>query len=531
MNNFIKILGLLLVVGLMSCEDMEDSYSKYVDGGKIRYTGNCKNLTVETGWERCVLNWENSTDKLVDKIKVFVSTDEKTETFILPGDATTFNTLDSIEKLENKTYIFKLFAVDVDGNESLGTEAYARPFTAEHELIRSYSHIEQKHFYLKDGKVLIFLGEKRDGLYDPQIRYSSNETEIVKAISEEDWVKGVVFLDDVDVDSDISITRRADVENCLDVVDFEPYTLSRELISLRADMLVYLKGRHYITAANKSQLDDITDLYLDESLTSFVDLLYLSNLEKVVLGGKRYFPGSVAPPFDPEDPFGGMFDPFDPPGNDLELCELKESEKTISAIVLRILIQMGVTLEVHSDHYSILDELNPLLLMKGLPEVENLDSAFLPSNIESIKGVFDEWTVTVDTQEDGHDSHPEYLIDNDPSTVWFPLSKENKVRTHTIIIDMGEMRSFDGFLIRQTDDWVNEYSADLITIEISSNSFGWTNVLPNETRKLGRNKLEMGVVECDGSQTAQYIRVTTKDLISSRNNVKLADFFPVTIGN
>lgn len=61
----------VLAVLLVSCnESLEDTYSDYAGNGKIRYVGKCTELDVTPGWKRLSLQWKNSMDATVDKIKV-----------------------------------------------------------------------------------------------------------------------------------------------------------------------------------------------------------------------------------------------------------------------------------------------------------------------------------------------------------------------------------------------------------------------------------------------------------------------------
>ena len=60
----------LALLALVSCESLEDTYKDYAGDGAIRYLGKCTDLSIQPGWNRLLLDWENSTDPVIDKIKI-----------------------------------------------------------------------------------------------------------------------------------------------------------------------------------------------------------------------------------------------------------------------------------------------------------------------------------------------------------------------------------------------------------------------------------------------------------------------------
>ena len=71
-----KYIGLLIgILTIVSCESLEDTYKDYAGNGPIRYLGKCTDLTVRPGWNRLIVNWKNSPDPVIDKIKITWSKD------------------------------------------------------------------------------------------------------------------------------------------------------------------------------------------------------------------------------------------------------------------------------------------------------------------------------------------------------------------------------------------------------------------------------------------------------------------------
>ena len=69
------IILLLTVLSMVSCESLEDTYKDFAGDGPIRYLGKCSELTVQPGWNRLIVNWTNSADPVIDKIKITWSKD------------------------------------------------------------------------------------------------------------------------------------------------------------------------------------------------------------------------------------------------------------------------------------------------------------------------------------------------------------------------------------------------------------------------------------------------------------------------
>ena len=56
------LLSLLACLSFAGCEDLEDTYEEYAGDGAVRYLAKCENLSVESGWERLIVKWDNKLD-------------------------------------------------------------------------------------------------------------------------------------------------------------------------------------------------------------------------------------------------------------------------------------------------------------------------------------------------------------------------------------------------------------------------------------------------------------------------------------
>lgn len=114
MKNKIKsyagLLCTLFIIGMVSCEDMEDNYQQYLDD-KPTYSPKVTNLRAEVGLKEAVLKWELPAGDLAQKIRVDYQ-----------DSILDFNELiDSLhlENLEIKGYDIQVFTIDAFENLSV----------------------------------------------------------------------------------------------------------------------------------------------------------------------------------------------------------------------------------------------------------------------------------------------------------------------------------------------------------------------------------------------------------------------------
>ena len=148
------IILLLTVLSMVSCESLEDTYKDYAGDGPIRYLGKCSELTVQPGWNRLIVSWTNSADPVIDKIKITWSKDGIVKEELLDKETDTYN----IQDLEDGNYEVTVCSVDKEGNTSLKSTVYGRPYTAIHEMVQSFTQIVSSHYFIQNRLVLFFQG-------------------------------------------------------------------------------------------------------------------------------------------------------------------------------------------------------------------------------------------------------------------------------------------------------------------------------------------------------------------------------------
>lgn len=493
---YIKLLILIISICFISCESMDDTYSDQVNKTKERYLGKCSNLSIEKGWNRIKLNWDNPVDPCVEKIKIKWSTEETTDSVFVEKDVTTYTTE---AELENKNYEFTICCVDENGNESLNLIGYTKPFTKDDELINLLKIIEKKYFFVED-RLIVFLHEKSDNILSATINFSQNGETQSHIITEEDFQKAVLSFDNVDKDKPITIQTSVSYEECIDDVDFEPYELSNEMISMNSDFINNLKIINNMETIENDFLPTITTLYINRDLMSLEDILYLPNLEKIVIGNKKFLIPWCANP-------GSKY-----------FLSLQEKEKSIFALKNMQELK-GIEIEVYADNFG-------LKGTEGL-EITEMPNPTVPQIAFFPEEEMNQWEITCDS-ELSYDSDYKYLLDQNNQTFWKPLEVKDECRRHNLIIDMKEQKDLHGILFRQmNNNKLVKYIPSVIEIYISEDGVDWELPFKYIDIELGASPAESKLIEFSEVKRAQYVKLVVSDQISRRNNyVVIGDFIP-----
>lgn len=490
MNKYIWIIAFLTLILTMSCESMEETYEEYWGDGPIRYVGKCVDFVVEPGWERFRFSWKNSLDGTTDKVKIKWMNGNEHDSVIIDG---TQNTYISDYPFRDVTYTFNITALDKDGNESLANTAYARAFTENHEVIRSFDRLEEKYFFVNNNLVL-FLYDYNENLKNAKITYFLQDgNQKVWTLTEADFEKKYHIVKDVDISKPVVVSRKAMLEGCFDMIVFKDYQLERHLYNISSDMALQLGMTYNLLEIDNEFIEKTEVLNLSYSLNSLEDVLYFQNLKKLVLGGERYMHPTYK-----NSVLSELF--FDPAGSIFAL-------KTIHEL-------LGVELEIYNDQYGLLSQL-PFAKNMGNPELPNLNYL---NNIS--------WTVNCTTQESGDNSHPEYLLDNEVNTVWRPLTEQNIIREHIVKYDMKEEKTIRGFKLTQPIDQsiAQVYLPDVFEIQVSSDGNDWKECMLRSTRIVGNGYGESTVIYLPQEVKARYVRFILNDKVSNRKCTYLADF-------
>lgn len=483
----IKYIGMFLslLVIVTSCQKLEDTYKDYAGDGEIRYLGMCKDVTVSSGWKRLVVKWTNSVDPVVDKIKVEWTCDGVSKDVVLDKGTTEYN----IPDLTDGTYTVTVCSLDKDANPSLETTVYGRPYTASHELVQSFTRLISKHFFVGDHLVLFFVGWQ-DGVKSATLKYTKKDGNVDSLAITQDLVDAKYYLlsDELDLTKPIELYRVGKIAGCDDLITFDPYVLTSEK-TYSADFKEFLKSKYGTTGTVLNASGDVqdgwvnkqTELDIDASLTSFEDILNFPNLKTLVLGKHRYLLDEAI-----NDATRGQFTVYDP---------------ECSNFVLKVAHQLlGLNVERYNKHYSVL---SPQSFIKEMGKPTLPDLNYL--NLTGLK-----FTVSPEDEE-GYNSHLEYLTDGNSSSCWLPLTMSS-MTSYTLTLDLKSVKHLKGLKFVQKHfgsyDSDQALAPNIIKIQTSKNLGAWSDVTYLEDNTLGTSTGEINIIPfVEGGVDTQYIRI------------------------
>ncbi|HYH56730.1 MAG TPA: DUF4998 domain-containing protein, partial [Anseongella sp.] len=115
-------IGLALVIGGMaSCSEMDDTYDDFLEGGEIIYPQGPDSLRIHPGYKRIELSWLALSDPTVTRAMIYW--DNGQDSLEIPIEKTDeIDTLKvMIENLEERIYTFAIYTYDHMGNISVPT--------------------------------------------------------------------------------------------------------------------------------------------------------------------------------------------------------------------------------------------------------------------------------------------------------------------------------------------------------------------------------------------------------------------------
>lgn len=499
-NIYIILMGMAIFAGIFAgCEDMEDTWDEYAGNGRIRYTGKCTDVALKLGWEEATVAWKNTLDPNRANILVEWSGDGETRDTLLDKNAE--NCI--IPNLGNVIYTFRVYAVDKDGNNSLGIEAYGRPYTMAHEALNGFTPVVTKCFPLGDDKLVFYFDRWQDILKNADVQYykksKPNELAVLKLTGTDSILKqGYHVLEDIELNKPVTILRQGELADLPGKeITFEPLVLDVRQRVFNSDFVREVQMHYFVAELDEDVINTIEELEFDNDLYTLEDLLYFPNLKKVILGKNRYL-------------YEGYED---------IVPQSVLSDTAGSRFALETLHRLkGVEVERYNKHYfpesfSVLEE-------KGNPKILELNY-FTAEKITETP-----------VDQSGFDAFPEALLDNDQSSVWYP-QQQNIFRQHMLLIDLGEVKRVAGFKVAQdaTDpvkspwDSKHNFRPSLMKVMVSQNQAVWESATFDEDNVIGNTAGEVTLLRMQEVKEIRYIRVVVNDLpYYSNYSIVLADF-------
>lgn len=489
-----KYIGLLFAIfAIVSCESLEDTYKDFAGDGPIRYLGKCTDLTIQSGWNRLQVNWTNSPDPVIKNIKITWTKDGVVKEELLNRETSEYN----ITGLEDGNYEVTVCAVDKDGNTSLKSTDYGRPYTENHEMVQAFTRIVSRHFFFKDRLILFFLGWE-ENVNEAYLTYTKKDGEAGRLDLTKNIVNGLYYLmpDAIDLSKPVEFYRKGHISGCTDEIVFHPIELEQNKI-YNADFKQEMLRQYGYESIPEEWANTIEVLELDRSISNFADLLNLPNLKTLVLGKHRYILSEMA--------------------GDSERSQSKVYDPKMTNFVLKTLKELnGLVVERYNQHYK---DLTPSLISEmGEPELPEY-------NYLDLKGL--KFTSNP-KDENGANSHLEYLTDNNTSSYWEPYAMKEST-TYDLDLDLGSEKTLHGLKLVQT--YFSELQAEkrakapnTVKIYVSLDENNWQYATYLEELEIGNSTGETNIIPFAGEKQARYVRVrVTTPLYVQAYEVTLAE--------
>lgn len=485
------LLSLWIAIG---CEDLEDTYSDYAGDGEIRYVGKCSNVSVSPGWERLIVKWTNNVDPTIEQIKVSWALDDVKRDTLLPKETTEF----SISNLKDGNYEVNVYSVNTDGLTSLSVPLFVRPYTLEHETIRSFTRLYSQCYFVKNRLVLFFL-DWDSKVESAMLSYTSGGVQKSLELDSVLVTDNKYFLlpDKLDEGTKVILNRTGRVEGCEDLVVFEPEELGNEKI-YSADFRLLAKSKYGQEEITDTWVNAVEEIEYDYSVNSFNDILNFPNLKTLVLGKNRYL--------------------NEEKGDTTGFASLLDLESSLFALDVAHEV-CGLEVVRYGKHYFD-DEEKPNYVEDVADFPEMPDLAYLDAS---------EWNVTCSWEDvEPYDSFLEYLFDGNAETCWLPEFFPSYARTYEVEVDMRNLTLVNGIKVQQpifneSDNQSRSLMPAVIQVEASKDLLSWENATYLEENTLGVSNGETTIIYFKEPMEARYLRFTLYDqLYGSNYSVTLA---------
>lgn len=317
MKKLYYTIGLFVALLTAGCsESLEDTYDEYAGDGMIRYLGKCSDLEVNPGWKRLQVVWKHNIDAGVKNVKITWASDKQSgEMLVAPCDPESGDLMDTvyIENLADAMYTVRVNNVAANGQESLVEEKYGRPYSFDHEDLRSFSRGVTAFGRMGD-KLAVVLDQDNENIDTMLLCFKD------KAGQERTWnIKkhatdslgylaygwrevqlgrdNIFLLPDengveIDFTQPITVHRSGKLAGCVDKITFEDEVLNLDERLWSTEFTQLMLGVY--GPDWESRVDEVKTLELDFDLMSMQDLMYFPNLKKVILGKNRYMDSQYA---------------------------------------------------------------------------------------------------------------------------------------------------------------------------------------------------------------------------------------------
>jgi len=494
---------------LIGCsESLEDTYSDFSGDGKIHYVAMCTEVHATPRWEGLVVDWINGTDATIDKIKVIWSFEDLKDSVLLPKTSDSFE----LKNLADGTYRFDVCAMDKAGNESLRETTYGRPYTRQHEIMLAFTRGVVKSYFLKN-KMIFFSAHWNENIEELKLKYKDTNGETQYYTFREATSNTLITIDDVSMNpaDTVYVLRKGKVADCPDVIDFDPFAVSRKKI-YSAGFVSAIEQRYGYSTTTKEKeekfeefINNVTELEFDYDIETFEDVLYCPKLQRIIFGKNRYLQRFPNTPYDMSKLLGPL---------KKSMLVLNKANEILG---MRI-DSYGPGYNAHYLGSQYIDYMD----IKGYPVLPRLNTV----KKEELR-MFNDGNRILCTPVDPY-ADLDYLLDDNFSTVWETTSFTS-VRTYEMMMEFMTETEIKGIKVAQpnynpqADKEAAYVIPSAITMQTSTDGVIWKNVTFLETNILGRGSGEVTLLpisDAGGSRLVKYIKFTLRDGVNAGGTTK-----------
>ena len=496
------IINLLAATALLiGCnESLEDTYSDYSGDGKIRYVAKCSDVHATPRWERLLLEWKNGTDATIDKIKVIWTNEGVKDSVLLPKTSTSFD----LNNLSDGSYRFDICAMDSLGNESLKETTYGRPYTKQHEIMLAFTRGIVKSYFVKNNMVF-FSDQWNQNIVEMKLQYKDTKGDTQYYVfDKETSFNSFITIPDVSMNlkDTVYVLRKGKLEDCPDVIEFEPYAISRKR-NYSAGFINAIERRYGYSTNTKEQevkfdkfIDEVEELEFDYNMETFEDVLYCPNLKKLILGKNRYLESNFQ---------------YSTENDQSKL--LANREKSIQ-ILDKATELLRLTIDYYGNRFSAHYFGQPLRYMsyKGYPVLPAME--IIPE--EKLKVLDENGNKILCSPSDPY-AELKNLLDNNTTTRWATTSSTTP-RRYEMMMELLEETEIRGIKVGQAlyiprlDKKTPFFMPSSITMQTSADGVTWENVTFLEGNELGRGSGEITLLPiAEGVRKVRYIKFSVRD--------------------
>lgn len=478
---------ILILFCFVRCESLEDTYSDYAGDGPQRYLGMCTNMSVAPGWEKLLVSWDNAVDPVVKNIKITWTYDGISHDTLLPKEKTSC----VISRLKDANYEIKIVSVDDKGNFSFENQAFGRPYTMTHEAVIAFPRIISKHFFVgeKENRLVLFFNTWDKNIHEAKLSYTSVDGTSKSLDLKAPVVQQYYLLpDEIDPTKKVRIERSGYIDECEELITFEPIELTTEK-SFTSDTKLLLRRKYgQGEKINDEFVENQEELEIDYSLNSFEDILYFSKLKKLYLGKNRFLhDGSTV--------------------KTNATSEVFDKKKSLFALQLACKL-LDLEIVCYNNHYITSADIQQWQLT-----VTPMGSSIVPDrNFYSSN----EWSIESSVEEDNV-SNLGYIIDNNVQSFW-QAPNATAARLHELKIDMKELKTVSGLRIHQKFvstpyDQTISLLPDMMVMEVSEDGIVWSEAPDSGDYTLGNSEGEITDIVFSVPVNARYVKLIFSDYV------------------